>query len=325
MKNPYNMSNLAQMPGLPQQGSTVDPLISAGYSIIKGTPISEAMMQAAQMQQAQHQQQLSRFEAEQKQRKMMQDELMKQSLPQVLQNIDFSDPSKAFRELSSVIGPKEASVIVSQQLNSLSNTPDMLMQERDMKAQKEAEEASFGKEEKLRKQHANESAVFQTVADAYSNIKAITDLKDPSSADNIALTYAQMKLYDPGSVVREGEFATAKNAGGVEERLRSQYNDALEGKFLTPEKIQNIRKSADTIYATQLKTQQKRDTQFKTLATKYGVDPERSVLDFISEEKPADRNANNSNVSSNNSRLTPEQQIERQKLQNLAVKRNIRY
>lgn len=53
------------------------------------------------------------------------------------------------------------------------------------------------------------------------------------ASDDIALIFAFMKTLDPGSTVREGEFATAQNAGGVPERIWNLYNKSLNGKFLT--------------------------------------------------------------------------------------------
>ena len=41
-----------------------------------------------------------------------------------------------------------------------------------------------------------------------------------------------MKMLDPTSVVREGEFATAQNATGVPERIRNSFNKAMSGERL---------------------------------------------------------------------------------------------
>lgn len=41
-------------------------------------------------------------------------------------------------------------------------------------------------------------------------------------------------MLDPGSVVRESEFATAQNAASVPERVRSSFNRVLSGEKLSP-------------------------------------------------------------------------------------------
>ena len=51
----------------------------------------------------------------------------------------------------------------------------------------------------------------------------------------ISLIFGFMKMLDPGSVVREGEFATAQNAASIPDRIRNAYNRALEGTRLNPQ------------------------------------------------------------------------------------------
>ena len=54
--------------------------------------------------------------------------------------------------------------------------------------------------------------------EAYGRIHAAKDAP-PSGASDIALLYGYMKVLDPGSTVREGEFATASNAGGIPDKI----------------------------------------------------------------------------------------------------------
>ena len=72
---------------------------------------------------------------------------------------------------------------------------------------------------------------FGSQATAYRRI--LNSAQDASAAGDLALIFNYMKLLDPGSVVRESEFATAQNAAGVPERLRSQYNRVLSGERLS--------------------------------------------------------------------------------------------
>ena len=52
---------------------------------------------------------------------------------------------------------------------------------------------------------------------------------------DISIVFKFMKALDPESVVREGEFATAANAGGIPVRVTNFYNKIIEGQLLTPE------------------------------------------------------------------------------------------
>lgn len=58
-------------------------------------------------------------------------------------------------------------------------------------------------------------------------------------SDDIALIFTFMKTLDPGSTVREGEFATAANAGGIPDRIIATYNKALKGEFLADDEQRN--------------------------------------------------------------------------------------
>lgn len=48
----------------------------------------------------------------------------------------------------------------------------------------------------------------------------------------MALIFNYMKMLDPGSTVREGEFANAQNAASVPTRVRNMYNRAATGERL---------------------------------------------------------------------------------------------
>jgi hypothetical protein len=65
-----------------------------------------------------------------------------------------------------------------------------------------------------------------------------------TAADDIALIFSFMKTLDPGSTVREGEFATAEKAGGVPERIWNLYNKIKAGEFLTNEQRMDYSRTA---------------------------------------------------------------------------------
>jgi hypothetical protein len=70
----------------------------------------------------------------------------------------------------------------------------------------------------------------QSVLGAHKNLQAIAQKTDAPS--DVAFIYSYMKMLDPGSVVREGEFATAQNAAGVPDRIRNAYNATMSGQRL---------------------------------------------------------------------------------------------
>ena len=82
----------------------------------------------------------------------------------------------------------------------------------------------------LRGEFINQSKVFVSVRDAYNRVEA--SAKDPSPAGDLSMIFNYMKILDPGSVVRESEFATAANSGSVPQRIRAQYNKVVAGERL---------------------------------------------------------------------------------------------
>lgn len=81
-------------------------------------------------------------------------------------------------------------------------------------------------------QFNTQAAPFISLGQNYKKIE--TAAKNPSAAGDISLIFGYMKLLDPASVVREGEFATAQNAGNIPESVYGMYNRAVRGERLAP-------------------------------------------------------------------------------------------
>ena len=64
--------------------------------------------------------------------------------------------------------------------------------------------------------------------------------------------FRYMKFLDPTSVVREGEFATASEAGGVPEKFANLRDKILAGSILTAPVKQQFLEVANKMYITQL-------------------------------------------------------------------------
>jgi hypothetical protein len=119
---------------------------------------------------------------------------------------------------------------------------------------------------------------FQNIAVAYDKVKRAGSV--PSAAGDLSLIFGFMKLLDPGSTVREGEFATAQNAGGIDARLIGQYNKILSGERLAPEVRKDFLGQSENLYATHETQYRNLARQYRTLAEQAGVDPSEVVLDL---------------------------------------------
>jgi len=142
-----------------------------------------------------------------------------------------------------------------------------------------------GVEESLRKEYASLAKPYFETRDAWSRIEQ--SAKVPSPASDIALIFNFMKMLDPGSVVREGEFATAQNAAGVPERVQALYNRVISGERLTGSIRNDFVNQARGLY-------QRAEGQYKAIQRQYGdiskrvgVDPSNTIVDFGTPSAPA--------------------------------------
>lgn len=144
------------------------------------------------------------------------------------------------------------------------------------KEEEEKEPFNFGDEDKLRDDFRSESKEFVKVRDAYGRILST----DASAAGDLALIFNYMKILDPGSVVREGEFATAQNSAGVPTRIRAQYNKIISGERLAPETRADFLQQAQNLYQTSADSQSYLESEYETYAEEYGFKPSRIVSKY---------------------------------------------
>lgn len=125
-------------------------------------------------------------------------------------------------------------------------------------------------EAKFRKEYSDQTKGYQEVKSAYQRILASED----SAVGDLSLIFGYMKMLDPGSVVREGEFATAQNAAGVPDRVMNLYNRALSGQRLNPSQRQSFKGQADKLYKTAATQEETVRKGIERIATGYGLKTE---------------------------------------------------
>lgn len=99
-------------------------------------------------------------------------------------------------------------------------------------------------ESKFRKEYNDQTKPYQEVKSAYNRVLASED----TAVGDLSLIFGYMKMLDPGSVVREGEFATAQNAAGVPERIQNIYNKVVSGERLNAGQRKSFKGQADKLY-----------------------------------------------------------------------------
>lgn len=149
-------------------------------------------------------------------------------------------------------------------------------EERAEQREQQREQAGSRRDEvNLRREFNNRQEVkdYATVRSAYQSVQAAA--RNPSAAGDLSLIFAYMKILDPGSVVREQEFANAQNAAGVPDRVRNLYNRALNGQRLNPNQRQDFLTQANNLFQTRQQTYDRIASEYRGYAESYGVSPDR--------------------------------------------------
>ena len=127
----------------------------------------------------------------------------------------------------------------------------------------------------LRDDFTRQSKPFIDVRDAYNRIKTSA----PTAAGDISLIFGYMRMLDPQSTVREGEFATAQNSAGLPEILRAKYNKVISGERLGDDQRKDFVDRAEGLYGSQLSIQKRQEDEYRRLAKNRGANPENVVID----------------------------------------------
>lgn len=143
-------------------------------------------------------------------------------------------------------------------------------QQDKLKADLKASDTTFDRADKLRGEITKASTEFNKLDSAFGRIEA-TASGESSAAGDISLIFNFMKMNDPGSTVREGEFATAQNATGVSNRIRNQYNNIVKGERLNPEQRQDFFNSSKRIFDRAKEDNKKAVDKIVDIGDQFGV------------------------------------------------------
>lgn len=138
-------------------------------------------------------------------------------------------------------------------------------------------EAQFSAEEKLRRDYDSQAKETRDIVNAYRKIDNIAGSGAQSGASDMSLIYAYMKMVDPGSTVREGEYAQAEQTRSIPSSVVAAYNKAYKGEKLTAEQRGQFISQARSMLNAHLKAQNEADQRTAQIATQYGLDPARIV------------------------------------------------
>ena len=137
--------------------------------------------------------------------------------------------------------------------------------------------SNFSQENTLRSQYLTQTQPYTGIAQAFNKISAAA--KDPSAAGDLSLIFGYMKILDPASVVREGEFATAQNAAGIPTQVSNMYNKVISGERLSETQRADFINQARNLVKSQKGQLDNFNSVYKDIATNYKLDPEKIIID----------------------------------------------
>lgn len=138
--------------------------------------------------------------------------------------------------------------------------------------------ANLATETGLRKEVNSLLGDYFDVADATARVRAAGN--DPSGAGDLALIFNFMKILDPGSSVREGEFANAENSGGVDDKVWGLYNNIVRGERLSPPMRADFLGQAEALFEAQTAEAQNTANAYERIATSSGVRVDNVLATF---------------------------------------------
>lgn len=144
---------------------------------------------------------------------------------------------------------------------------------------------------KLSKEYGDNKTTANTEVIRQMNEKARSAASNPSPANDMSLVYALMRINDPNSTVREGEFAMGTNLGSIDQKILSLRDKALKGT-MEPSIRQGILQSIEDLSMAQEKSQRDIDAYYDDQAKRWQVDPELVIGKRRSRFKEPDQNVN---------------------------------
>jgi hypothetical protein len=124
---------------------------------------------------------------------------------------------------------------------------------------------------------------FSTARDAYARIESVGQQASP--AGDVALIFGLMKMLDPISVVREGEFETARKTAAIDDRLWNAFNLLRTGQRLTPDQRKDFLETAGRTFESHVTSQMESEKVHRGMAGALGMS-ESDVPDVLGRYRP---------------------------------------
>ena len=184
-----------------------------------------------------------------------------------------------------VIDPTTGKTIISEARYEAQLLDDRERERMRMEKNKTDKDTTFGDETTLRKEFESQIKNYVEIKESIQRIKY--SYHNPSPAGDIAIVFNYMKILDPTSTVREGEFATARNAGNIPDQTRGMYNRLIAGEGGMSDKLRkDFMTSAEGLYNKQYDSFKTSKKQYNAIAERRGLNPENVTIGYEPVEVP---------------------------------------
>jgi hypothetical protein len=123
----------------------------------------------------------------------------------------------------------------------------------------------------LRKEFEEKIKDYRTVKTAMDRIESAKD--DPTGGGDMAVMYSWLKILDPDTGIREGEYATVQNSGSLDQKWTGIWNEVVSGKKLDDNVRADIINRARGLTASRSAQAEKDAKFYQGQATRYRYDP----------------------------------------------------
>lgn len=179
-------------------------------------------------------------------------------------------------------------------------------------------ELSTGKDKKdIEMKLSHQYQTDQLVKDQKDMAIAVQKIRDGSAPglnqyDDMGLVFNYMKLLDPGSVVREGEYATAAKYASLLERMGIQWDKVKTGRPISAEQRKAIAEAGERQFGAQKSKFDEYTKNYGDMAERLGASRENVILSFGSDsgkkapqEQPPGGIAKGGSALNNNANAAP--------------------
>ena len=137
------------------------------------------------------------------------------------------------------------------------------------------EEKANPQEGQLRTTFLGQAQPHIQIASAYRKIESAPN----TAAGDMSKIFGFMKILDPSSTVREGEYASAENARGVPDTVKAQYNKVISGQRLSSAQRTQFTQAAGDLIGSQKEQFEGQKKYFSDVATHLKIDPANIIYD----------------------------------------------